>query len=75
MKKSSTLNKSGVTFKSVCDAKKIRLCRVPVQDFGAAGTVRDIQRAVDPEGGKKLTPSQARTLKAFLALVVKLEYK
>lgn len=75
MKKSRTPNKSEVTFKSVCDVEKTRLCQVPVQDFGAASTVREVQRAVDPEGRKKLTPSRVRTLKNFLTLVVKIEDK
>jgi hypothetical protein len=63
------------TIKSVCDAEKERLCKVPIQDFLAAATVRSIQRAVDPKGGKKLTPKQVRTTKAFLKIVVETAYQ
>lgn len=73
MKKSVTPTQE-VTFKSVCDAKKERLCNIPCQDFCAAADVREIQRAIDPKGRKKLTPRQARTLKRFLNLVVKIAY-
>ncbi len=58
------------TIKSICDRTKDKLCKPPFQDFSAATIVRDMQRVVDPEGTKKLNREQAKTLKAFLDILV-----
>jgi hypothetical protein len=62
------------TIKSVCDEFKDKLCKVTIQDFGAAALVREVQRAVDPKGTKELNPNQVRTTKSFLRVLVKKAY-
>lgn len=71
-KKSDNDDKSEVTVKSVCGILQDKLCEI--QDFATASTVREVQRVVDPKGRKKISKWQARTLRAFLNLVVKIEY-
>ncbi|OHA15729.1 MAG: hypothetical protein A2825_01860 [Candidatus Taylorbacteria bacterium RIFCSPHIGHO2_01_FULL_43_120] len=62
------------TIKSVCDQVKGKLCKVPIQDFGAAAAVREVQRALDPKGTKRLTRTQVMATKAFLDVVVATAY-
>ncbi|MFA6459477.1 MAG: hypothetical protein WCV79_03760 [Candidatus Paceibacterota bacterium] len=63
------------TIKSVCNAVKEKLCKVPIQDFGAAATVREVQRAADPKGTKRLNRNQMKATKAFLNVLVKTAYQ
>ena len=61
------------TIKSVCDEYKKKL--VKEQDFNAAAIVREMQRAVDPKGTKKLNPNQAKATSAFIRVLVKTTYQ
>jgi hypothetical protein len=58
------------TIKSVCDTAEERLCNPPHQHFAAAADIRGLQRALDPDGDKKLNRAQVKTIKAFLEVVV-----
>jgi hypothetical protein len=59
------------TIKSVFYSVIDKLCKTPIQDFGTAAAVREVQRLIDPKGTKKLTPTQVKTVKAFLKILIK----
>ena len=68
-------SKKPVTIKSLSDALRKKLCKVPIQDFVASAVVRDMYRAVDPSGTKNLTRRQAQIVKSFLEILVATAYK
>jgi hypothetical protein len=59
-----------ITIKSVCETIQSGLCKEPDQNYLAASVVRDVQRAVDPNGTKQLNTAQAKEVIAFLMVVV-----
>jgi hypothetical protein len=61
------------TIKSVCDEVIKKLCNVPIQNFEAAATIREMQRLIDPKGTKKLNRDQVKATKAFLNFLGKFE--
>ena len=60
------------TIKSVCDEFKNKLCQVPIQDFGAAATIRDVQLAFDPKGTKRLSKAEVKATRAFFDILLKI---
>ncbi len=60
------------TIKSLFDKTKDKL--IKKQDFETAGTIRDIQRALDLKGTKKLNKNQARITQSFLNILAKRAY-
>ena len=62
------------TIKSVSDEFIKKLCDDSHQDFTAAAAVRDMQRMVDPQGTKVLTPKQIPKVRAFLRVLAETAY-